>query len=186
MAEPNIARVLSNPGRFILTPTDLTDTDTYGGTVLGFIGQVAHRRSVSSENFAGEEYGEQYVAMVKILGTDVIAATLYQWDADALAIIEQTATASSEDNVTITYPGTKRSGEEEIANGVLLLYAPNDTRNPALLCFNAVPEVAEAAIIKHALPDRLAVPVVFTLAKGSGGNAWAMDTVSNLNSGGYV
>ena len=88
MAATNLARVLRNPGRLVLKPTQLGTTAArypYGGKPLGLVREVAfdwglaYRRTVSHDL--------RQVAEVRRIGeAPVLGFTLEQWDEDLIPL----------------------------------------------------------------------------------------------------
>ena len=181
MADLNINRVLSVPGRFCYGPTDLSAAFPHGGTALGYVGEIAYRPNISYEGFPGEEYGDAFVARLRYIGTGAVSAVLRQWDEDALALHWPDTTATADDNVRISVPGTARSGDEVTGEGIVLLFSPLDPRNPGALFFNAIPELDETLQLRFNLSDDLVTAVSFACMRDSTGRDVQVDILDNLS-----
>jgi len=152
VAQRTALDIIRNPGRLVADPTDLSTDYPHGGTALG----ETHSREFSDEvilrEIRGEAFGSSTIEYVQAGEQVFLAGIAVGYDNDMLGkLFLNTATGSSSGRTKITYPGSNLEGSRLSDKGFVLLFSPNDTTQPGIILYNALPMVNPAHRISMAL-----------------------------------
>ncbi len=178
MGTPDVDAVLRNPGRFSVGPTDLSTAWPHGGTGLGVVAEttavpVYKYEAVIAEEFAGEE-----IKIIEMGGSWIVGATLREYGDDSISAFFNSTTGASGSEIveapTNTYPGTT-------ITAVVLLFTPYEqTTHPALLAFEAIPMVTEAATLALELQSEMVLPVMYRCLRNASNKQIQIGLLSDL------
>lgn len=154
------------PGKLVMNPTDLTAAYPYGGTELGLTAAVLFKPGIMSRQHGAEEWGGTVVESTFTGQVALISCVLRSFDKDALAkVFPNTATGDQTGRVGLdgrvsasaNLPGYRMSNK-----AVKLLWVPDDlVENEAILIYNAIPGVDEAAELALSINVEFGTPVFF-------------------------
>lgn len=186
MAAPDLTRVFRVPGRLVSGPTAVTGSYPYGGTGLGLTGQARLRIETFARELTAMEFGAERVERTELGQRVGLACVLRDWDDDALAAVfgpvGATAAGTASARRVITYPGaTFRAGQRSAANGIKLLWAPDDPgHHPAVLLYRAMPHPEATAELVLRLDAALEVGVVFSAVRDGTGRLYQLGPLEDM------
>ncbi len=181
MADLKVQDVLSVPGRFVVTPTDLTAAFPYGGTALGINSDVEYQPGYDYRPILLREKGlAKSVDFVERPGTGTLTFLIRQWDPDFQGIFWPTTSSQTDGSELLTIPGGK-STRLIGGNGVKLLYAPLDESKIAVLFYNAIPALAEPMNLPFGRNVETAYIATFYLMEDGSSRSVAIEKLENLD-----
>ncbi len=165
--EIDLQKVFRNRGRFAVGPTDLTADFPHGGAGVGWVTDIVLRQVIGQVPIRASEFGE----IVDVLTTErqwIFAATVREFDLNLLDPIFTINEGSTTGEDLATYPG-ERSGTLQAANGLKLVFSPEDTKNPAAIFYNAILLPEETSVLNFRLNDDMTFGIVaYAIRDGSG------------------
>ena len=182
MAAPDVTRAMRVKGRLCIDPTDFSTAWPHGGTGLGMVRDVAVRNGRMTEQITAEEFGVEVIDVIDLGESWVLAATLREWDADALAKVFPAGKAGATTTERVVeYPKSYRAGTLLSSSTVKLLFTPDDqTIHPAVLFYRALPLVEETAELSFQLGLDLVVPVMFVAIRDASANMVQVGLLEDL------
>lgn len=156
-------------GSLILSPTDLTTSSPFGGTLLTPTRDIIVFCGTRSEIVTAEEWGGQAVDVLQGAEEARIAVVLRAWDASMLAAaLPQSESGGTGERLWIYQPGaddddTVRPGRSlEASYGVKIAIVPRAVdRQPFVVLHNAVPSVQRTHELRMSLNAELDLGVVW-------------------------
>lgn len=181
MATADPADIIRVPGRLVLTPTDLTLPFPHGGTPLGITRDQELRPVVRYHREKAEEW--KATSRVLYCGADaVFAAIMRTPDAAGMALAWPETTTGAASATPVIAPdvnATSRAGRA--LSGSLILFSPIALEtHPAVLLFNAVPMIDEAAKLQFSLKAEYGPAVMWACLPGSDGKPYAIGMIGDL------
>jgi len=164
MATAVTRHILHMPGRLYADPTDFSAAEPYGGTRLGMFKQIVLRFGSEHKTITAEEWGNQVVQVIHGGTSLVVAATLREFDNDALAAIflDTAAGSPSGERVIKIRADAGRAGTKLTTKAMKLLFVPRAaTRQPSIYIRQAVPVLADETSIALATHEEVGIPVLF-------------------------
>jgi len=164
VAAGSVARILRNPGRLVVGPTDLTTPYPYGGTEIGHARTIALRSTGAAFLIESEILGEP----TDVLHGDhrwELACFLRGFDDDAIRVFfpGRHETGETTRHAMITMPGDRYPGESMVADAVSLLYVPDAGRTGlAVHFYRVVARIEDGAEIALSRHEEMGIPVLFT------------------------
>lgn len=163
------ADILTQPGRLIWAPTDLSIANPYGGTALGFSEEgVRLRLDASTIIVTSEELGPEPVRVIWGGAAPKIFVEFLQWDANTVQrMFPGGLSAAGTTARIVTLPGTLVPGQA--IPTAALLFVPDDTTNGKAVLFHKVaPAIPETAELQFRLRSRTTLPLVFHAMREDG------------------
>lgn len=191
MALSDISQILKVPGKLAYNPNSLSAPFPHGGTALGLTQDVIFKPTRSYEYIREESFGNEVVDVLDLGESVIIAASLRGYDVDAVAqIFPSVVAGTTSGKNTVYYPnpqntaenqnGTFRAGTLKSASGIKLIFTPDDYISyPALIVYNAVPLVEEAAEIKFSYDEGM-IPILFVATRDSSNRLYAWGRLEDL------
>ena len=164
MVAPLAQNMLRIPGKLVKDPTDLDAVYPYGGTELGLVHQVMFKPQAKHYPITAEEWGEQAVEVISG-GTSVLfGVTLRGMDNDAYSSVwpDTAAGDPSGDKVVRFRVDNSRAGILLSTLSMVLLFVPeSEMRHRAVIIRDAVPVIAEDAVLNLSPSEEIALDVIF-------------------------
>lgn len=168
MAAPITRRSWRIPGKLVKDPTDLTAAYPYGGTELGLVGREELRFRATHAPLTAEEWGEQVYEVIHGGTSLVFACELRGFDQDLVAtVFPDTADGSkiitdTREKIIRFRATTSQAGSKLGDSSFALLFVPDDTKTkPGVLLYDAVPVIAEEAVIGLDPEREVTISVLF-------------------------
>lgn len=174
-------RALRVPGRLVVNPTDLEAQFPYGGIEVG-----------RATGCALQAKGEPYLVMHEGTGGvgDVLeaphwyvfTANIRGWDDRALEwfAADYFTTGGYTGHALIEIPGDRQAGSSELDHALVLLFVPDDAiHSPAVLLYNAVPDL-EGQALALSRQEELVLPVSFECMDDSEGRLMQVGRLRDL------
>lgn len=148
MSAPTPLQALRVPGVLVVNPTTNPPVDAvpHGGVQLGLVRDVVLRRTERRFELVGEEYGGEVLDHVYLGETWAIVFALRGLDNEALRrLFPTSATPTPSQREAISWPGSglREGRSREVADGVALLFSPDDPDHHAVYFRRAIPLVAQ-------------------------------------------
>ena len=164
MATAVTRNILFMPGRLYKDPTDLSAAAPYGGTALGMTRNMEFRFNAAHQPITAEEWGNQVVDVVYGGMAPILGATLREFDPAALAaIFLDTEVGDPSGHTTINIRAdSERAGAQLSTKSMKLLFVPRASiRQPSILLRDALPVVADDAMVALAMHQEMGINVLF-------------------------
>lgn len=179
---PRARDIVRATGRVIVNPTSLTEYP-YGGTDIGLSRGMVLRfpnqgAPVFSEGLGGVtdylEPDDYAILSFFVRGRSDEAARLFFSD-------NQSA-GSVSGHRKLTWPQSSVAGASALSRAVSILFVPDDIHHvPALLCYNAIPDLDSGAEIMFQREEEYGLPVAFHLLRSSAGKVFELGMLSDLS-----
>lgn len=176
MSVPNVANMLRVPGRFSISPTNLSTAYPHGGTALGTTTGVDIALGQIHAPITAEEFGGQQVDAVYAGEQPRVYAYLQEFDPDALAVLFPCYAAGTTGGPTLLCDvnSSVRAGSRLGDLARVLVFTPDSPDGPApwLLGRRAVPMIEETIRIAQRGNQTWGVPVVWMLTPDTSGRVY--------------
>lgn len=176
MAAPNLRDIKHIPGTMIWNPTDLdADSDTLGGTILGYSDEIYLLIFEDYEPFVSSIYGRNY-SKIKVMETVFLGCLQKDLDADMLARVrgETTPIATSSGLPLITGQLQASGGLADARGGRLVVKPREPERHQGVIFYNAVGVIEKSARIHFEKKKDWGFPVLFESFPSTLGNTWKL------------
>lgn len=185
MAAPSTSKIFRFPGRLIKSPTSLSAVAPYGGTELGIARNMVFRLGIKTTPSQAEELGRT-VAVTLVGEEAVLACVLRTYDNDAISTLFPNTTAPTLGRHRLidgraSGSGINRAGYNLAGKAVALLFVPKAVEeHPAILIYNAVPVIDEAAELQASIGAEFGIACMFKALPDSTGRDYSIGSLSDL------
>lgn len=185
MAAPSASSILRVPGTLIWNPTDLGQSEPYGGTYLGEVRDLEFIPQPILRDVFAEELGST-VDSFYCGEKAVLKAVLRYPDSDAVTQTAFKAVASGSSGIRWLFrPGgttqNTRAGTSLFTKaGKLLFAARAQSSHPFILMYNALPAFDETIKLQMSLKAEYGMAVVFKGAPDSSDRVYDVAQRQNL------
>jgi len=174
MAAGSASRIINNPGKLVVGPTNAFDGGTYpyGGTEVGYVKAVALRNLGVAFAVMAEGLGE-FNDILEPNNDYEFAFFLRGWDDDAIQKFMSSGYVAGgvSQHSLWNAPGSLTPGQTSLGRGITVVYVPDDTlTQPAVMVYNFIPSWDTDSDIAFARQDPMGVPISGKCLRNSSGN----------------
>lgn len=178
------AKIARAPGRVVINPTIEPSTGTFpfGGKQIGKVNQARFTRTSAPIPIFHEGSGE-IGDVLEGPNRYSFSCFLRGWDDDAISAMfgTQASVGADSGHTVVLLPSLISPGKSAFARGLKVLYVPDDALNiPALLIYNAIPDMAEGADMMFQRGAELGVSMSFECTRDSYGRVAAIGRIGDL------
>lgn len=185
MAAASSASIIRVPGRLISNPTDLGAGPPYGGTYLGMSRDQEFIPRPILRPIRDEAWGS--LRDVIYCGESVIFRAVLRYpDTDAVLVNAPKAISSGSSGVHWLFrpggtTGNTRAGTSLGASSIKLMFAPRaPLAHQAIILYNAVPAIDEAARLQLSLGEEYGLACVYYGTPDASGRVYDTGLIANL------
>lgn len=164
MSAPAPETVRRLKGRLVAAPTSLSTAYPHGGTELGFVSNGRFIPNVNRKEIRAEEFGQKRVEIaVAGDGDPVLLAVLRNYDLALLQrVFPSVSVGTSSNEAVIEFDANEDSILIGADRGFVLFFSPDNVDlDPAILFYNALPLVQEAAELQLTINAEFSIAVAF-------------------------
>ena len=186
MSAPDIRKIFRFPGRLIKSPTNLSAASPYGGTQMGIARAMKFQTGYKVVRSDAEEFGRR-VAVTLAGEYAVLTCVLRTYDNDAISTLFPNTSAPTLGRLRgidgrASGSGISRAGTALDASAFKLLFVPLAIEeHPAILIYNAVPVIDEAAELQMSIGQEFGLACMFEATPDSSGRDYSVKALADLS-----